>query len=192
MHIFSLIYITHATIGRIHKWRTNQLPVSVYIHIYFHIYLQSFMPKYWFIYIEWFSRYIAEQALEDAVGSDIYMCDMQPLVEGCPCHDIFQCDPELPCLAPVFYASKRPLMATQGFIRYINLCVICASKSEDADGGKIDPDLKMVYANVLPICDTCKSRGEKTFVGRYTNNGKAIRQFIDQNLRSIDVATARN
>ena len=36
------------------------------------------------------------------------------------------------------------------------------------DTWKIDPDLLKVYANVLPICNTCKSVGEKTLVGRYT------------------------
>ena len=129
------------------------------------------------------------------MGPDMYMCGMQPLVEGCPCHDIFQCDPELSCCAPVeadFYASKRLLMAAEGFIRDINLCAICAGKSNDAEGGKIDPDLKMVYASVLPICGTCKSLGHKILVGRYTNNGKAIQQRFDQNLRSVAVAAARD
>ncbi len=83
-------------------------------------------------------------------------------------------------------------MTLEGFIRHMNLCAICAGKSNDADGGKIDPDLTAVYATVLPICDTCKSRGEKTLVGRYTNNGKAIQQRFDKNLWSIDVATTRN
>ncbi len=83
-------------------------------------------------------------------------------------------------------------MATEGFIRDINLCVICAGKSNDAEGGKIDPDLKMVYASVLPICGTCKSLGHETLVGRYTNNGKAIQQRFDQNLRSVAVAAARD
>ncbi len=129
------------------------------------------------------------------MGSDMFMCGMQPLVEGCPCHDIFQCDPELSRLAPIeadFYANKRSLMATEGFIRDMNLCAICAGKSNDADGGKIDLDLTAVYATVLPICDTCKSCGEKTLVGRYTNIGKAIQQRFDQNLRSINVAATRN
>ncbi len=59
----------------------------------------------------------------------------------------------------------------------MNLCVICAGKSNDAEGGKINTDLKTVaYANVLPICDTCKSLGEKTLVGRYNNTGKAIQR----------------
>ena len=45
---------------------------------------------------------IAEhQALEDAVNFDIFMCGMQPLVEGSPCHDIFQCYPGLTCATPV-------------------------------------------------------------------------------------------
>jgi hypothetical protein len=84
-------------------------------------------------------------------------------------------------------------MATQGFISDINLCAICAGKSNDADGGEIGYlDLKTVYATVLPICDTCKSRKEKTLVGRQTNNGKAIQQRADQSLRSIIVAPSRN
>ncbi len=85
------------------------------------------------------------------------------------CHDIFLCDPALSCLAPVeanFYASKKPLMATKGFIRGMNLCAICAGKFNDTDGGKIYSGLKTVYATVLPIYDTCKSRGEKTLLGR--------------------------
>ncbi len=116
------------------------------------------------------------------------MCGMQPLVEVCPCHDIFQCDPELSCCAPVeadFYASKRALMATEGFIRYMITCAICAGNSIDAEGGKIDKDLMTVYATMLPICDICKSLGEKTFVGRYTSNGKTTQQRFDQNLRSM-------
>jgi hypothetical protein len=45
-------------------------------------------------------------------------------------------------------------MIAKGFIRDINLCAICAGKSNDAEGGKVNPDLKTVYANVLiPICD---------------------------------------
>ncbi len=83
-------------------------------------------------------------------------------------------------------------MAAEGFNRGIHLCAICAGKSNDAEGGKINPVLKTVYANVLPICDTCKILGEKILVGRYTNNGKAIQQLFDQNLRLMAVATSRN
>ncbi len=80
-------------------------------------------------------------------------------------------------------------MATERFIRDMNMCAICAGNSKDAEGGKIDKDLMTVYANVLPICDICKSLGEKTLVGRYINNGKEIQQrFDDQNLRSMAAA----
>ena len=44
---------------------------------------------------------IVEQALEDATNSEIFICGMQPLDEGSPCHDIFQCDPSLTCATPV-------------------------------------------------------------------------------------------
>ena len=128
------------------------------------------------------------------MGSDIFMCGMQPLVEGCPCHDIFQCDPEISCLAPIkadFYASKRSLMATKGFIRDINLCAICAGKSNDADGGKIDPNLTAVCATVFPICDTCKSQGGKALVGRHKHNEHAIQERLDQQRRAKALA-ARN
>ena len=40
-------------------------------------------------------------------------------------------------------------MQDVGFIRDINLCAICYGKISDAEGGKIDPDLLKVYANVL-------------------------------------------
>jgi hypothetical protein len=95
-----------------------------------------------------------EQALEDTVGSDIYICGMQPLVEGCPCHGIFQCDPDLSCrkrCAPIeadIYASKRSLMVVEGFVKDINLCAISAGKSNDAEGAKINPDFKTAYASV--------------------------------------------
>jgi len=37
-----------------------------------------------------------------------------------------------------------------------------------------------MYNVVLPICDTCKSNGAKTVVGRHTHNGKAIQERMDQ------------
>jgi hypothetical protein len=40
-------------------------------------------------------RYIAEQALEDGVDSDIFMCGMQAVEEGKPCSNIYECDPLL-------------------------------------------------------------------------------------------------
>jgi hypothetical protein len=78
--------------------------------------------------------YIAEQALEDAVDSDISMFGMQPINEGSPCHDTFQCDPFISCCAPVeidYYATKRSLMATNDYIRDMKLCTICADMSDD-------------------------------------------------------------
>ncbi len=39
--------------------------------------------------------------------------------------------------------------------------------------------LKTVYANMLPICDTCKTRGAKIMVGRRNHNGKTIQQGLD-------------
>ncbi len=71
-------------------------------------------------------------------------------------------------------------MATEGFIRDINICAICAGNSKDAEGVKIDKDLMTVYAIMLPICDDiCKSLGETTLLGHYTNDGKAIQQRFD-------------
>ena len=58
----------------------------------------------------------------------------------------------------------------KGFIRDINLCVIRAGKFNDAEGGKINPNLKMVYAIASQVCDTYKSHGENTLVGRYIHN----------------------
>ena len=51
---------------------------------------------------------------------------------------------------------------------------------------------KLIIDPILYRLDTCKSSGEKTLVGRYTNNGQAIQQRFDQNLRSIAVAATRN
>ena len=87
-------------------------------------------------------KYIAEHALEDAVDSDNYMCGMQPINKGSPCHDIFQCDPVISCCALVeadYYATKRVLMATKDYIRNMNLCETYAGMSDDTEGGKVDP-----------------------------------------------------
>ena len=71
-------------------------------------------------------------------------------------------------------------MAAKGYIRNISLCAICANTTMDAGGGKIDPVMLSMYNVVLPICDTCKSNGAKTVVGRHTHNGKAIQERMDQ------------
>jgi hypothetical protein len=84
-------------------------------------------------------KYIVEQALEDGVISDLYICGMQIVEEGRPCHEIFQCDPDLQCCTPVeadLYNISRPLMASSDFIRDPLLCSICAGTSHDAEGVK--------------------------------------------------------
>ena len=60
----------------------------------------------------------------------------------------------------------------------------------DAGGGKIDPIMLSMYTVVLPICDTCKSNGSKTIVGRHTHNGKAIQERMDQNRRRDALAAS--
>ena len=138
---------------------------------------------------------IAEQALEDATNSAIFVCGMQPVFEGSPCCDIFQCDPKLTCAAPVesdFYSRQtNPLMAAGDFSRDLNMCAICAGTSHDPLGGEVDPDLKTIYSTVLPICNICKSRGAKTVVGRYGRAGKAIEERLDQRRRAEAAAAAR-
>jgi hypothetical protein len=52
--------------------------------------------------------------------------------------------------------------------------------------------LKIVYANVLPICDTCKSQGTKTMVGRHNHNDKTLQQgLIDKQRREKTVVPRR-
>jgi len=69
----------------------------------------------------------------------------------------------------------------KSFIRDLTICAIYASTSHDSEGGKVDVALKTVYANVLPICDTCKSKCAKTMVGgRHNHNGKTIQQGLDK------------
>ena len=90
-------------------------------------------------------------------------------------HAIFKCDPELSCVDTMeadFYASKSSLIAAKSVIGDLSICAICAGTSHDPKGGKIDKVLKTFYANVFPICDTYKSQGAKTLVGRHSHNGK--------------------
>ena len=83
-------------------------------------------------------------------------------------------------------------MVAAGFTNDIKLCAICAGKPNDAEGGKIDLDLQKIGEKVLTICNACKSFGEKTLVGRYIHNGKAIQQRFDQNLLSMAGEAARH
>ena len=97
---------------------------------------------------------------------------MQPLDEGMPCHEIFECDPCLECSTLVetgFYNISKPFMAANDFVRDPLLCSIFVGTSYDADGGRVDADLKIVYTLVLPICATCRSQGAKNVVGRYVS-----------------------
>ena len=71
-------------------------------------------------------------------------------------------------------------MVAAEFVRDISMCCICAGTSDDADGGKVDIDLKSIYTVVLPICGMCKSQGAKVVVGRYLPNGQAILKRLDQ------------
>ena len=65
-------------------------------------------------------------------------------------------------------------MVAKGYTKNISLCAICANTTMDVGGGKIDPIMLSMYSVVFPICDTCKTNGAKTIVGRHTHNGKAI------------------
>ena len=131
---------------------------------------------------------IAEQALADAANSEIFMCGMQPLDEGSPCHAIFQCDPNLTCATPVesdFYSTlARTVVVAEGHQRDLNMCAICAGTSHDDKGGQVDSTLKTIFSVVLPICSICKSQGAKTLVGRYKPNGKEIEKRLDQKNRA--------
>ncbi len=85
----------------------------------------------------YFCRYIAEQALEDGVNSEIFMCSMQAVEEGRPCLNIFECDPLLSCDKPVeadYYRAIRPFMAAADFVRDIIMYSICAGTSDDVEG----------------------------------------------------------
>ena len=59
------------------------------------------------------------------MGSTIYMCGMQAVGEGSPCHDIFKVDPGLSCVDLVeadFYAGERSLIAAKSFIIELTMC----------------------------------------------------------------------
>jgi len=97
--------------------------------------------------------------------------------EGRPCHDIFHCDPDLLCYTPVesdFHNVEQYFMAPSDFVRDPLMCSICASTSQDAGVGQVDAELKTMYAVMLSICATCKSKGAIIDVGRYLPNDQAI------------------
>ena len=127
--------------------------------------------------------------------STIYMCGMQAVVEGSPCHAISKVGPDLSCVDPIeadLYASKRSLIAAKSFIRDLTICAICCGTSNDSQGGKVYVVLKIVYANALiPICDSCKSKGAKTMVGCHNHNGRTIQQGLDKQRRAKAVVARR-
>ena len=103
--------------------------------------------------------------------SNIFICGMQPVGEGSPCYDIFQCHPDLTCSTPIeadFYTCKRhgTLMIANGFTIDLTLCALCVGTSNDAHVGMIDLALKTIFGFVLPICTICKSNGGKIMVRR--------------------------
>ncbi len=59
------------------------------------------------------------------------------------------------------------------------MCSICAGTCHDADGGRVDADLKAVYTLVLPICATCRNQGAKIMVGRYVPNIRALLKRLE-------------
>jgi len=128
------------------------------------------------------------------VESTIYMCGMQAEGEGSPSHDIFKVEPDLSCVDRIeadFYAGKRSLIAAKSFTRDLTTCAICAGTSHDSEGGKVGVVLKIVYAYVIPICDTCKSQGAKTNVGRHNHSGKTIQQGLDKQRREKAIVARR-
>jgi len=101
--------------------------------------------------------------------------------EGSPCNDIFKVDPDLSCVDSAdadFYTGKRSLIKAKSFVRDPTICAICVGTSHDSESRKVDVVLKTFYANMLSICDTCKSQGAKTMVGRHNHNGKTIQQGL--------------
>ncbi len=64
--------------------------------------------------------YTAEQASDDVVEFDLFVCCMQILGDDNPCFMLFQVDSELSCATSVeaeYDNKKRPLLAVEGFIR---------------------------------------------------------------------------
>ncbi len=133
-------------------------------------------------------RYIAEQALEDGVNSNIYICGMLPVEDDMPCTDIFQCDLSLTCTSPIemdFYSISRPFLAVDDFQRDPIMCSICADTSPNDIRGVVDAVLKTIFACVVTICATCKRKGTKISVGRYLPNGQALLKRLSNSHRAV-------
>jgi len=65
------------------------------------------------------------------------------------------------------------------------MCSICAYTSHHEISGVVDADLKTIFACVLPICATCKSKGGKIVVGRYLPNGQTLLKRLSNSLRAV-------
>jgi uncharacterized protein YuzB (UPF0349 family) len=81
-------------------------------------------------------------------------------------------------------------MMAADFVRDIIMCCICAGTSDDAEGWKVDAELKIIYNGVLPICGMCKSQGTKVVAGRYLPNGQSILKRVEQDRQKV-AATLR-
>jgi hypothetical protein len=49
----------------------------------------------------------------------------------------------------------------------------------------VDADLKTIFACVLPICATCKSKGAKIVVGRFLPNGQTLLKRLSNSRRAV-------
>jgi len=70
------------------------------------------------------------------------------------------------------------------------MCSIYAGSSHDAEGGKVDADLKTIFAVVLPISATCMREGAEIVVGRYLPNGQALLKRLEHD-RQMATSSAR-
>ena len=103
-------------------------------------------------------------------------------------HGYFQCGPSLTCASPIeidFYNISRPFMAVDDFERNPIMCFICADTSHHENGGVVDAELNTIFSCVLPICATCKSKGDNNFVGRYLPNGQTLLKRLNNSRRAV-------
>ena len=92
---------------------------------------------------------------------------MQLVEEGKPCHEIFQCDPDLLCSTTMeadFYNISRPYMAAADFVRDPLMWCICVGTSHDAEGGQIHAYLKTVYTLLYFLFVLCARVNEPKLV----------------------------
>ena len=83
-------------------------------------------------------------------------------------------------------------MAANDFVRDPLMCSICAGTCHDAEGGRVDADLKAVYTLVLPICATCRSQGANIVVGRFVPNGQALLKRLEHDRHNAALQRAKS